>query len=79
MSYVTFVVLMWSYMQMISSPKTERFTFEITLFLSLLSNFHRSDAAKTNPYLNRIKQSTEVDLMKKITWVIAYAAQRATL
>ncbi|KAF8514489.1 hypothetical protein JB92DRAFT_133643 [Gautieria morchelliformis] len=61
----------------ILSPKTRQFTFEATLLLSLLSNFHKSDGAKTNPYLNRIKQSTDNVLMETISWVAMYAAQKA--
>ncbi|KIJ24304.1 hypothetical protein M422DRAFT_274945, partial [Sphaerobolus stellatus SS14] len=64
---------------MILSPKTGQFAFEATLLLAILANFHRSDAAKTNPYLNRLKQSTDAELMKKFTWIIAYAVQRAAM
>ncbi|KAF8591954.1 hypothetical protein K439DRAFT_1401390 [Ramaria rubella] len=63
----------------ILSPKTEVFTFEATLLLSLLSNFHKSDAARTNPYLNRIKQSNDEKLMERISRVAAFAAHKAAV
>jgi hypothetical protein len=62
---------------MIKSPDTERFTFEAILLLSILANFHKSDAAKLNPYLLRIKETDDKDLMRKICWASNYAADAA--
>ncbi|KIM88668.1 hypothetical protein PILCRDRAFT_24417, partial [Piloderma croceum F 1598] len=61
----------------IKSPDTERFTFEAILLLSILANFHKSDAAKLNPYLSRIKETDDKDLMQKICWASNYAADAA--
>ncbi|KAK0465598.1 uncharacterized protein EV420DRAFT_1515077 [Desarmillaria tabescens] len=47
---------------------TEQFTFEALLFLALLADFHKSDAASLNPYLSQIKETKDVDLMKRICW-----------
>ncbi|TFY75669.1 hypothetical protein EWM64_g8341 [Hericium alpestre] len=58
----------------IKSPDTERFTFEALLFLALLGNFHKSDAAKLNPYLQRIAETTDKDLLRKVAWAGNYAA-----
>jgi len=63
--------------QLIKSPDTERFTFEAVLLLSLLANFHKSDAAKLNPYLVRIKETKDKDLMRKICWASNYAIDAA--
>jgi len=62
---------------LIKSPDTERFTFEAILLLSILANFHKSDAAKLNPYLLRIKETDDKDLMRKICWASNYAADAA--
>ncbi|KAL6310173.1 hypothetical protein BKA93DRAFT_722531 [Sparassis latifolia] len=58
----------------ITSPETEQYGFEAVLLLSLLANFHKSDAAKLNPYLARIRDTTNTELMKKIFWVSNFAA-----
>ncbi|KAI8990450.1 hypothetical protein BD414DRAFT_413658 [Trametes punicea] len=58
----------------ITSPDTEQFTFEAVLLLALLANFHKSDAAKLNPYLRRIRETTNEDLMHKICWAANFAA-----
>lgn len=54
-------------------PKTEMYTFEALLLLSLLANFHKSDAAKLNPYLQRIAETTDIALMRKICWAANFA------
>ncbi|KIJ66287.1 hypothetical protein HYDPIDRAFT_174431 [Hydnomerulius pinastri MD-312] len=59
--------------KLITSPSTERFTFEATLLLSLLANFHKSDAAKLNPYLQRIRDTNDTELMRKICWAGGFA------
>ncbi|KAH7886115.1 hypothetical protein F5I97DRAFT_2025897 [Phlebopus sp. FC_14] len=62
-----------SIVQFIKSPTTERFTFEATLLLSLLANFHKSDAAKLNPYLQRIRDTSDKELMRQICWASNFA------
>ncbi|KAJ8454482.1 hypothetical protein ONZ51_g12997 [Trametes cubensis] len=58
----------------ITSPDTEQFTFEAALLLALLANFHKSDAAKLNPYLRCIRETTNEDLMRGICWAANFAA-----
>ncbi|KAI0375187.1 hypothetical protein BV20DRAFT_934181 [Pilatotrama ljubarskyi] len=58
----------------ITSPETEQFTFEAALLLALLANFHKSDAAKLNPYLRCIRETTNEDLMRKICWAANFAS-----
>ena len=60
--------------QTVTSPDTEQFTFEAVLLLALLANFHKSDAAKLNPYLRRIRESQDVDFMKMVCWAANFAA-----
>ncbi|KAL0951542.1 hypothetical protein HGRIS_008226 [Hohenbuehelia grisea] len=62
-----------SIIKFIKSPETEKFTFEATVFLGLLANYHKSDAAKLNPYLQRIRECTDVDLMYQICWASNFA------
>ncbi|KAI5116918.1 hypothetical protein M0805_003991 [Coniferiporia weirii] len=52
--------------KIIKSPETESFTFEAALFLSIIANFHRSDAAKLNPYLRAIKDAEDRELMRSL-------------
>lgn len=61
-------------METITSPDTEQFTFEAALLLSLLANFHKSDAAKLNPYLRCIRETKNDELMRKICWASNFAA-----
>lgn len=63
--------------QLIKSPDTERYTFEAILLLSILANFHKSDSAKLNPYLLRIKETTDETLLQKICWASNFAADAA--
>ncbi len=49
----------------IKSPGTGKFTFEALLLLAVLANFHKSDAAKLNPYLKRIGWIDDRDLMRE--------------
>ncbi|KAI0639595.1 hypothetical protein C8Q77DRAFT_1044240 [Trametes polyzona] len=58
----------------ITSPGTGQFTFEAALLLGLLANFHKSDAAKMNPYLSRIRETTDETLMRKLCWAANFAA-----
>ncbi|KAI9065925.1 hypothetical protein FKP32DRAFT_1623459 [Trametes sanguinea] len=58
----------------ITSPETEQYTFEAALLLALLANFHKSDAAKLNPYLRCIRETTNEEMMHKICWAANFAA-----
>lgn len=60
--------------QLIRGPETGRFTFEALLLLSLLSNFHKSDAAKLNPFLHHIGEITDVDVFRKVCWAAEFTA-----
>jgi hypothetical protein len=59
--------------QFIKSPETEQYTFEAVLLLAILANFHKSDAARLNPYLHRIRETHDRDLMDKICWASNFA------
>ncbi|KAI0756821.1 hypothetical protein C8Q80DRAFT_1091494 [Daedaleopsis nitida] len=58
----------------VTSPDTEQFTFEAVLLLALLANFHKSDAAKLNPYLRRIRETEDDDFMRMVCWAANFAA-----
>ncbi|RPD55914.1 DUF1741-domain-containing protein [Lentinus tigrinus ALCF2SS1-6] len=58
----------------VTSPDTEQFTFEAILLLALLANFHKSDAAKLNPYLKRIRETQDEDFMRMTCWAANFAA-----
>jgi hypothetical protein len=62
----------------IKSPDTAAFTFEATLLLSLLANFHKAEAANLNPYLRQIRESVDHELFAKICWAIDFAFDAAT-
>ncbi|KAG9314057.1 hypothetical protein JVU11DRAFT_4836 [Chiua virens] len=66
-----------SLVNLVKSPETQRYTFEATLLLSLLANFHRSDAAKLNPYLQHIRDSGDVVFMERICWAANFACDAA--
>lgn len=51
----------------------EEYTFEAMLFLSILANYHKSDAANLNPYLKRIRECTDGDFMRKLCWATNFA------
>ncbi|GLB35898.1 putative DUF1741 [Lyophyllum shimeji] len=61
----------------IKSPDTAQFTFEASLLLAVLANFHKSDAARLNPYLRCIKETPDEDLMRKICWATSFALTAA--
>ena len=69
-------LLVWTYNrpQVIRGPETGRFTFEALLLLALLSNFHKSDAAKLNPFLRYIGEITDVEVLRKVCWAAEFAA-----
>ncbi|KZT75029.1 hypothetical protein DAEQUDRAFT_807295 [Daedalea quercina L-15889] len=58
----------------ITSPETEQFTFEASVLLALLANFHKSDAAKLNPYLKCLRETRNERLMRKVCWASNFAA-----
>jgi len=60
--------------QLIKGQETGRFTFEALLLLALLSNFHKSDAAKLNPSLHHIGEITDVGVLRKVCWASEFAA-----
>jgi len=64
-------------LKVVKSPEMEQFTFEAILFLAVLANYYKSDAAKLNPYLNRIRESTDGDFMRKLCWASNFALQTA--
>jgi len=53
------------------------FTFEATLLLSLLANFHKAEAANLNPYRQLIRESIDHELFAKICWAINFAFDAA--
>ena len=59
---------------MIRGTGTGRFTFEVLLLLALLSNFHKSDAAKLNPFLRHIGEITDVEVLRRVCWAAEFAA-----
>ncbi|KAH9944225.1 uncharacterized protein BXZ73DRAFT_39788 [Epithele typhae] len=61
----------------VTSPDTEQFTFEAALLLALLANFHKSDAAKQNPYLRHIRECENAEFMRKVCWASNFAASAA--
>ncbi|KAJ7040434.1 hypothetical protein C8F04DRAFT_1083551 [Mycena alexandri] len=58
----------------IKDPTTEIFTFEAILLLTVLANFHKS---KQNPYIKRIQETEDKDLMRKICWASNFALDAA--
>lgn len=64
-------------MQIIKSPGTSQFAFEAALLLGLLANFHKTDAANSNVYLKRVRETEDKDLMRKICWAANFAAEVA--
>lgn len=67
------ILLSFILSQIVKSPETEQLTFEASLFLSLLANFHRSDAAKLNPYLQAIKETEDRDFIRALVRSTNYA------
>jgi hypothetical protein len=52
--------------QFIQSTGREASTLEAAAFLAILANYHKSDAAKMNPYLKRIKDCADEQAMRNI-------------
>ncbi|EIM92219.1 uncharacterized protein STEHIDRAFT_70825 [Stereum hirsutum FP-91666 SS1] len=72
-AYFLRIDLFPSTVSVVLDPATERYAFEALLLLALLANFHKSDAAKLNPYLTRITDTNDQDLMRKVCWVANFA------
>jgi len=64
-------------LQIIRSPETKQFAFEAALLLALLANFHKTDAANLNPYLRRIHETEDRELMRTICWAADFAVEAA--
>lgn len=60
--------------QFIKSKDTGLYTFEALLFLGILANFHKSEAARLNPYLLRIKSFDDEECMGRMAWAANFAA-----
>ncbi|EIN13968.1 hypothetical protein PUNSTDRAFT_58448 [Punctularia strigosozonata HHB-11173 SS5] len=63
--------------QIITTPETSVFTFEATLLLSLLCNYHKPEASKLNPYVQRLKKLDDSEIMQKIYWSTNFALNAA--
>ena len=61
--------------KLVKSPEMEQYTFEAILFLAILANYHKSDAAKLNPYLKRIRETTDTNFMGKLCWASNFALE----
>ncbi|KAK7058391.1 hypothetical protein VNI00_002025 [Paramarasmius palmivorus] len=61
----------------IKNPSTSQYTFEAILLLAILANFHKSDAGKLNPYLQKIKECSDAEFMRKICWASGFALETA--
>ncbi|KAI0275011.1 hypothetical protein BC834DRAFT_850678 [Gloeopeniophorella convolvens] len=59
---------------LVKDRETGRFTFEALLLFALLSNFHKSDAAKLNPFVHRIGEISDPEVLSKICWAAEFAA-----
>jgi hypothetical protein len=66
-----------TFMKLVKSPETEQFAFDTVLFLAILANYHKSDAAKLNPYLKRIRNSSDGDFMRQLSRASNSAVQTA--
>ncbi|KAF9454112.1 hypothetical protein P691DRAFT_810827 [Macrolepiota fuliginosa MF-IS2] len=61
----------------VKTPETEKYTFEAILFLCMLVNFHRSDAARLNSYLRRLSNCDDVEFFEKVDWAVDFALNAA--
>ncbi|KAF4623526.1 hypothetical protein D9613_002229 [Agrocybe pediades] len=66
-----------SIVSVVKTPDTEQYTFEAVLFLAILANYHKSDAAKLNPYLKKIRETTDGDFMRKLCWASNFTLSTA--
>lgn len=63
---------------LIKSPDTAPFTFEAVLLLSILANYHKTEAANLNPYLKRLRGSVDHMFLNKVSWALGFAFDTAT-
>ncbi|KLO13756.1 hypothetical protein SCHPADRAFT_873602 [Schizopora paradoxa] len=59
-------------LKMIKDPETQAFGFEAALLLAIISNFHRTDAAKLNPCLQSVKEVEDREMLKCICYTANY-------
>lgn len=59
--------------KVVKTQEMEEYTFEAILLLAVLANYHKSDAAKLNPYLRRIRDCEDADFMRKLCWASNFA------
>ncbi|TIB75277.1 hypothetical protein E3Q24_00153 [Wallemia mellicola] len=65
-----------SLIQIISSPTTTAFTYEATLLIGVLANYHKAQAQNLNRYLRRVRDFVETDVMKKIILITSTAMEK---
>ncbi|TIA86367.1 hypothetical protein E3P99_03688 [Wallemia hederae] len=65
-----------SLIRIISSPATTGFTYEATLLIGVLSNYHKAQAQNLNRYLRRVRDFVETDVMKKIILITSTAMEK---
>lgn len=63
--------------QFVKGPETDKFSFEAALLLCVLANFHRSDAARLNPYLRKLTTCDDIEFYEKIIWATDFALNAA--
>lgn len=59
------------------SEGESRLDFKSCILLSLLANYHRTDAANLNPYLLRMSQETDEELLLSLARVAYLRCQAA--
>lgn len=60
-----------SIVKFIKCRETEMFALDAALFLAILANYHKSDAARMNPYLKRIKECEDDDVLQRICGAVS--------
>ncbi|KAG8830817.1 hypothetical protein FRC17_004184, partial [Serendipita sp. 399] len=71
-------IVMVSYLLIFIDDSTTPFTFEAILLLSVLLNYHKSEAANLNPYLRRVRGSVDHTFLSKVSWALGYAFDTAS-
>ncbi|KAF9056114.1 hypothetical protein BJ165DRAFT_477877 [Panaeolus papilionaceus] len=66
-----------SIIEIVRDPLTEQYTFEAVAFITVLANYHKSDAAKLNPYLKQIAGVIDGEFMRKICWASNYLLENS--
>ncbi|KAG2022949.1 hypothetical protein CC2G_000661 [Coprinopsis cinerea AmutBmut pab1-1] len=62
----------------IKTPATEPYTLQAIVFLAILANYHKSDAARLNPYLKRIKECEDELVMLRLCSTVSKSLNVAT-